>query len=130
MITKKYILDFSIDEYLSKSRAGKSSISSIISTTTSSTASPRQSSSITSNILPANDDYGLFDIFKAKSVISLKSCLLLGFGTLDFEIIWTESLNILTITLLRARNLRSYDSNGFSDPYVKLHLVPGVAKVN
>ncbi len=49
---------------------------------------------------------------------------------LDFEIIWKESLNVLTITLLRARNLRSCDSNGLSDPYVKLHIVPGVAKVN
>lgn len=53
-----------------------------------------------------------------------------GFGTLDFEIIWKESLNVLTITLLRARNLRSCDSNGLSDPYVKLHIVPGVAKVS
>ena len=54
---------------------------------------------------------------------------LTGFGLLDFEIIWRESLNVLTISLLRARNLRSCDSNGLSDPYVKLHLVPGVAKV-
>lgn len=51
-----------------------------------------------------------------------------GFGTLDFEVMWRESLNVLTISLLRARNLRSCDSNGLSDPYVKLHLVPGVAK--
>jgi len=55
--------------------------------------------------------------------------VVIGFGTLDFEIMWKESLNVLTITLLRARNLRSCDSNGLSDPYVKLHLVPGVAKV-
>jgi len=47
---------------------------------------------------------------------------------LDFEIIWNESLNVLTISLTRARNLRSCDSNGLSDPYVKLHIVPGVAK--
>ena len=58
-----------------------------------------------------------------------KFVFFIGFGTLDFEIIWKESLNVLTITLLRARNLRSCDSNGLSDPYVKLHLVPGVAKV-
>jgi Ca2+-dependent lipid-binding protein len=38
-------------------------------------------------------------------------------------------MNILTVTLIRARNLRSCDSNGLSDPYVKLHLIPGVAKV-
>lgn len=54
---------------------------------------------------------------------------LLGFGTLDFEIMWKDSLNVLTVTLLRARNLRSCDLNGLSDPYVKLHIVPGVAKV-
>jgi hypothetical protein len=69
----------------------------------------------------------LWFVFELKSI--KKKFLLIGFGTLDFEIIWKESLNVLTITLLRARNLRSCDSNGLSDPYVKLHLVPGVAKV-
>jgi len=51
-----------------------------------------------------------------------------GLGSLDFEIHWKESTNILSISLIRARNLRSADSNGLSDPYVKLHLIPGVAK--
>ena len=52
-----------------------------------------------------------------------------GLGLLDFDIIWREAFNILTITLIRARSLRSADINGLSDPYVKIHLVPGVAKV-
>jgi hypothetical protein len=53
----------------------------------------------------------------------------LGLGLLDFDIIWREAFNILNITLIRARCLRSADINGLSDPYVKLHLLPGVAKV-
>ena len=48
---------------------------------------------------------------------------------MDFDIIWEEALNLLKIKLFRARNLRSGDSNGLSDPYIKVHLVPGVAKV-
>ena len=52
-----------------------------------------------------------------------------GLGLLDFDIIWREAFNILTVTLIRARCLRSADINGLSDPYVKLHLIPGVAKV-
>ena len=55
---------------------------------------------------------------------------LAGFGSLDFDIIWEEALNLLKIKLFRARNLRSGDSNGLSDPYIKVHLVPGVAKVS
>ena len=43
---------------------------------------------------------------------------------------WKETANLLTVALIRARGLRSGDCNGLSDPYVKLHLIPGVAKVS
>ncbi|CAF0988577.1 unnamed protein product, partial [Didymodactylos carnosus] len=51
-----------------------------------------------------------------------------GYGSLEFELLYKDSLNILTIRLIRGKNLSSCDSNGLSDPYVKIHLVPGVAK--
>lgn len=69
--------------------------------------------------------------FERKSIIPLHMNISLfqGLGLLDFDIVWREAFNILTITLIRARSLRSADINGLSDPYVKIHLVPGVAKV-
>ncbi|CAF1483114.1 unnamed protein product [Adineta ricciae] len=100
--------ELSIEEYLPKTQSNHSPLSSIISGMTPSPSNIRPSNSVIINTSSPIDD-----------------C---GFGMLDFEIIWKESLNVLTITLLRARNLRSFDSNGLSDPYVKLHLVPGVAK--
>ncbi|UJR13596.1 hypothetical protein I4U23_000609 [Adineta vaga] len=100
--------ELSIEEYFPKTQSIRSPSSSIISGITPSPSNIRPSNSVIVNTSSPIDD-----------------C---GFGTLDFEVIWKESLNVLTITLIRARNLRSCDSNGLSDPYVKLHLVPGVAK--
>jgi len=35
----------------------------------------------------------------------------------------------IKIHLISATSLPARDSNGLSDPYVKLHLLPGIAKV-
>ena len=36
----------------------------------------------------------------------------------------------IKIHLISATSLPARDSNGLSDPYVKLHLLPGIAKVS
>ena len=114
----------SIDEYLPKAQP----VPSMHPVVTSSPVNRRPSSSVVVNTSSPVDDCGLYSrVFKEDFRLILFS---IGFGMLDFEIIWKESLNVLTITLLRARSLRSCDTNGLSDPYVKLHIVPGVAKVN
>jgi hypothetical protein len=109
------VSEHSIDDYIPKSHLHSSSqppqpvsSSPLTSITTSSPTTIRPLSSVIINASSIIDDCGL--------------------GLLDFDIIWRESFNILAITLIRARCLRSADSNGLSDPYVKLHLIPGIAK--
>ncbi|CAF3285469.1 unnamed protein product [Rotaria socialis] len=115
--------DFSIDEYIPKSQIRSSSQPPIAS---SSSSSPSPIPSLISNATssPTTNTRPLTSLpLNASS--STEDC---GLGILDFDIVWREALNILTVTLIRARSLRAADLNGLSDPYVKLHIVPGVAK--
>ncbi|XP_071848646.1 double C2-like domain-containing protein beta isoform X3 [Apostichopus japonicus] len=49
-------------------------------------------------------------------------------GTLDFSVLYDAVNNALHCTIHKARNLRAMDHNGLSDPYVKLHLLPGASR--
>ncbi|KAK3086805.1 hypothetical protein FSP39_023732 [Pinctada imbricata] len=51
-------------------------------------------------------------------------------GALEFSILYDSVNNALHCTVVRARSLKAMDSNGLSDPYVKLHLLPGASKSN
>ncbi|XP_064612197.1 rabphilin-3A-like isoform X2 [Liolophura sinensis] len=51
-------------------------------------------------------------------------------GTLEFSLLYDSVNNALHCTVVRARGLKAMDSNGLSDPYVKLHLLPGASKSN
>ena len=49
-------------------------------------------------------------------------------GYIQFSVEYIPTLLQLKINLISATDLPARDSNGFSDPYVKLHLLPGIAK--
>ncbi|KAL5017555.1 hypothetical protein ScPMuIL_007144 [Solemya velum] len=51
-------------------------------------------------------------------------------GCLDFTLLYDSVNNALHCSIVRARGLKAMDSNGLSDPYVKLHLLPGASKSN
>ncbi|VDO72214.1 unnamed protein product [Haemonchus placei] len=65
------------------------------------------------------------------------ACLLLRYYRASFQLITVPldqynsrfcTIRKLTVHLIRAKKLKAMDSNGFSDPYVKLHLLQGNAK--
>ncbi|XP_013782034.1 rabphilin-3A-like [Limulus polyphemus] len=51
-------------------------------------------------------------------------------GSLEFTLMYDPSDQALHCTIHRAKGLKAMDYNGFSDPYVKLHLLPGASKAN
>ncbi|XP_061196421.1 rabphilin-3A-like isoform X1 [Saccostrea echinata] len=51
-------------------------------------------------------------------------------GSLEMSLLYDANNNALHCTIVRARGLKAMDSNGLSDPYVKLHLLPGASKSN
>lgn len=53
-----------------------------------------------------------------------------GLGTLEFDIHYNKQHSQLQVTVVCAKSLKAMDSSGTSDPYVKIHLLPGASKSN
>uniref|UniRef100_A0AAR2K9B1 Double C2-like domains, beta n=1 Tax=Pygocentrus nattereri TaxID=42514 RepID=A0AAR2K9B1_PYGNA len=70
-------------------------------------------------------DHTLF-YTKECNVYTVESTL----GTLDFSLLYDQENNALHCTINKAKGLKPMDHNGLSDPYVKLHLLPGASKAN
>ncbi|XP_033979241.1 rabphilin-3A [Trematomus bernacchii] len=51
-------------------------------------------------------------------------------GSLEFSLLYEQETHALHCCVIKAKGLKSMDSNGFADPYVKLHLLPGASKSN
>ncbi|XP_053375706.1 rabphilin-3A-like isoform X2 [Mercenaria mercenaria] len=51
-------------------------------------------------------------------------------GALDFSLLYDPESRALQCSISKAKGLKAMDSNGLSDPYVKLHLLPGATKSN
>ncbi|XP_074635680.1 rabphilin-3A-like [Acropora palmata] len=53
-----------------------------------------------------------------------------GLGTIEFSVHYDKQHSQLQITIECAKGLKAMDHRGTSDPYVKLHLLPGASKSN
>lgn len=53
-----------------------------------------------------------------------------GLGTLEFDVHYNKQHSQLQVTVVCAKSLKAMDSSGTSDPYVKIHLLPGASKSN
>lgn len=51
-------------------------------------------------------------------------------GSLEFSLLYEQESHTLQCCIIKAKGLKPMDSNGFADPYVKLHLLPGASKSN
>ncbi|XP_063745845.1 LOW QUALITY PROTEIN: rabphilin-3A [Eleginops maclovinus] len=51
-------------------------------------------------------------------------------GSLEFSLLYEQETHALHCCIIKAKGLKPMDSNGFADPYVKLHLLPGASKSN
>uniref|UniRef100_A0A8C4QWU1 Rabphilin 3A n=2 Tax=Eptatretus burgeri TaxID=7764 RepID=A0A8C4QWU1_EPTBU len=51
-------------------------------------------------------------------------------GMLEFSLLYDPSSSSVLCFLHRAKSLKSMDSNGLADPYVKIHLLPGDSKAS